>query len=227
MSAVWDARFAPPPPRAQQRVGAVVAVVAHAAVIALLLTHEPARRALLEMPPIMVSLISPEQPRARSEAPKPAPVARAQPTRTIKPPLMAAPVEAPSPITVAAPAQTPSPVVPSPAPPQAAAPAQAATQTATQPVTQAVFDANYLGNPAAVYPAQSLRLREQGRVVLRVLVSSAGRADEVQIRTSSGSSRLDDAARETVQRWRFVPARRGTEAVSDWVLVPVSFNLKR
>ena len=64
-------------------------------------------------------------------------------------------------------------------------------------------------------------------MVLRVLVSSAGRADEVQIRTSSGSSRLDDAARETVQRWRFVPARRGTEAVSDWVLVPVSFNLKR
>ena len=62
--------------------------------------------------------------------------------------------------------------------------------------------------------------------MLRVLVSPAGRADDIQIRSSSGSPRLDEAARATVQRWKFVPAKRGEEAVAAWVLIPISFRLE-
>ena len=69
-------------------------------------------------------------------------------------------------------------------------------------------------------------MREEGRVVLRVLVNARGAADEVQVSNSSGHLRLDDSARETVKRWRFVPAKRGAEAVPAWVLVPVSFQLE-
>jgi periplasmic protein TonB len=52
-----------------------------------------------------------------------------------------------------------------------------------------------------------------------------GTADEVQIRDSSGYVRLDEAARDTVQRWRFVPAKRGTQPVPAWVLIPIAFGL--
>ena len=69
-------------------------------------------------------------------------------------------------------------------------------------------------------------MREQGRVMLRVLVNTRGTADEVQVRTSSGISRLDEAAVETVKRWKFVPAKRGNDAVSAWVLIPISFTLE-
>ena len=63
-------------------------------------------------------------------------------------------------------------------------------------------------------------------MVLRVLVSAAGAPERVEVRASSGSPRLDGAALETVRRWRFVPARQGTDAVSAWVLVPLSFSLE-
>jgi len=67
---------------------------------------------------------------------------------------------------------------------------------------------------------------EQGRVVLRVLVSAAGLPEKVELKSSSGSPRLDESALQTVRLWKFVPARQGTEPVSAWVLVPISFVLK-
>jgi protein TonB len=88
------------------------------------------------------------------------------------------------------------------------------------------FDADYLDNPAPAYPALSRRMGEQGRVLLRVYVLADGNAGQVEIRESSGYERLDRAARDTVARWRFVPARQGDKAVAGWVLVPVSFSLR-
>ena len=37
---------------------------------------------------------------------------------------------------------------------------------------------------------------------------------------------LDDAALQTVRRWRFVPARRGDTPVESWVDVPIIFRLE-
>jgi protein TonB len=48
----------------------------------------------------------------------------------------------------------------------------------------------------------------------------------VELERSSGSTHLDTAALETVKGWRFNPARRGTEAVEGWVLVPIVFRLE-
>jgi protein TonB len=62
-------------------------------------------------------------------------------------------------------------------------------------------------------------------VLLRVQVGADGLPRHIEIRTSSGSGRLDEAALEAVRRWKFVPARRGDEAVEAWVLVPVAFSL--
>jgi periplasmic protein TonB len=108
-----------------------------------------------------------------------------------------------------------APVVP-------AAPEPAASPT----LTQARFDADYLQNPPPAYPAQSRRVGEEGKVVLRVLVEPSGRPSQIEVKTQSGSPRLDLAAQEAVWRWKFVPARLGEEAVSAWVIVPIVFNLK-
>ena len=62
--------------------------------------------------------------------------------------------------------------------------------------------------------------------MLRVFVDTEGRAGQIEIETGSGFARLDRAAREAVGHWKFVPARRGSETVGAWVLVPVVFSLR-
>ena len=93
-------------------------------------------------------------------------------------------------------------------------------------VTAAHYHADYLHNPPAPYPALSRRLGEEGTVRLRVRVGADGRALMVRLAESSGFARLDDSARETVAQWRFVPARRGQEAIESEIIVPVIFLLK-
>ncbi|MEW5863192.1 MAG: TonB family protein [Pseudomonadota bacterium] len=211
--------------RAPQLLGAAATAALHAAAVAALLGYEPARSALFGAAPIMVELIALQRPEPKleppSELPKPKPVAKikAQPRPAEPPPVITSSSDAPSPIL--APAAPPAP--PPPAEPVLAAPAPAA---APAPVTAPIFDADYLENPPPPYPPLARRLGEQGRVILRVLVNAEGRAEEVQIRTSSGYLRLDEAARDAVRHWKFVPAKRGSEAVRAWVLIPISFKLE-
>jgi protein TonB len=106
----------------------------------------------------------------------------------------------------------------------AAAPASSAGEPA--PVSAPRFDADYLDNPAPAYPPLSRKLGEQGQVLLHVFVAADGHAGKVDIRDSSGFERLDRAARDAVQRWRFTPARQGDKTVAAWVLVPISFSLR-
>jgi periplasmic protein TonB len=87
------------------------------------------------------------------------------------------------------------------------------------------FGVSYLNNPAPDYPAMSRRLGEEGRVLMKVLVSAEGAAEDVQIEKSSGSDRLDNAAISAVKRWRFIPAKRNNQPLSAYVLVPMKFSL--
>lgn len=88
------------------------------------------------------------------------------------------------------------------------------------------FDAAYLDNPRPAYPPLSRKANEQGRVLLRVSVDASGAAREVAVHATSGFERLDRAAVAAVSRWRFVPARQGSEAVAAAVLVPIVFSFK-
>ena len=67
---------------------------------------------------------------------------------------------------------------------------------------------------------------EEGKVQLRVFVDAGGRPSQIELKASSGSPRLDQAAQDAVWRWKFVPARRGDESIAAWVLVPIVFTLK-
>lgn len=214
--------------------GIAVALALHVIVIALLLTLEPVRSAITAAMPITVSLISPPKPAVEPEVkPKPLPPKPRQrverPKPVPKPPVITATPESPAKYVAPPPPPDPLPPIEVAPPPVAAAPAPAsvvASSAPPLPVTPPSFNAAYLNNPAPAYPSLSRRMGEEGSVVVRVFVSEDGKAAQVQLKTSSRHSRLDEAALEAVRRWRFVPARRGDTAVSAWVLVPISFSLR-
>lgn len=161
-------------------------------------------------------------PKARPE-PRPKPISKPKPKLRQEPVIAKAPEPAPLPPPL--PEETePAPV--EPPPPQVAAPPVVAPPAPAPPqVVPPQFDAAYLDNPIPAYPPLSRRLGEQGRVMLRVYVAPDGTAHSVEVRQSSGSLRLDRAAKEAVERWKFTPARRGSEPIGAWVVVPVKFSL--
>lgn len=186
--------------------------LAHATMIGCVVQLSPPAQYMLETV-IQASLIAP-QPMAKpspptKQIPKPAKAPRPPPA------LLAAVYEEPLSSTFVAPTAPTEPTLIAPAPP--------APTVAPAPLIPPLFNADYLENPPPAYPLSSRRLGEKGRVLLRVFVSANGRAERVEIQTSSGFERLDSAARDAVTHWRFVPARRGDEHVAAWVLVPVSF----
>lgn len=146
------------------------------------------------------------------------PVPREKPARTARPVIALAAEQASAPPTFSVPAPVAAPPVPQPAT------APAASSSAPV-VTAARFNAAYLNNPEPKYPSLSRRLGEEGKVLLRVRVTPDGRAATVDIEKSSNYDRLDEAARQSVANWRFVPAKRGDEAIEATVIVPIVFRL--
>jgi protein TonB len=208
------------------RVSGLVAVVtAHLLAVAGLASYAPAREAVLTAAPILVNLVAPppnEVTPPKPEPPHPKPVAKQKlaPKPVAPPPVVVAPAEAPSTFVAAAPPTPPAAI-------EAAAPrADPGPPAPPPPFVPPRFNADYLQNPPPPYPPLARRMGEQGRVVLRVLVSPEGLPERVELRTSSGSPRLDESALETVRQWKFVPARQGDQAVPAWVLVPISFTLR-
>ncbi len=105
-----------------------------------------------------------------------------------------------------------------------AGPVQQRSEPATFPLTPAHVDPNYLHRPNPVYPALSKRLREEGTVLLRVNLDAQGIVLDISIEKSSSFQRLDQAAHEAVKQWRFIPAKRGQEAMPSTALVPIEFK---
>ncbi len=79
-------------------------------------------------------------------------------------------------------------------------------------------------SPQPQYPAQALRRRESGTVLVQVHVDARGRPERVEVVQSSRSRELDREAVRTVERWEFAPATRGGQPVPAKVLVPIDFR---
>jgi periplasmic protein TonB len=85
--------------------------------------------------------------------------------------------------------------------------------------------AAYLTNPRPIYPKEALKRKQEGLVVLSVLVAAGGKPQLVEILQSSGHPLLDEAAIQVVKKWRFTPARIGSTQVISRVEVPIRFKL--
>jgi periplasmic protein TonB len=164
---------------------------------------------------------------ARPETPPPSP---AQVTQ-VAPPPTPEPVSSGTPLAAAeSPAALANPTTTivsslSGAPaPAVAAVGPSAAATSESVTRQARPQGGYQVRPS--YPATPRRLGIQGTTLLRVHVLADGRIGDVLVEKSAGHPELDDAATDAVKRWRFDPARRGSDAVAMWVLLPVEFKLR-
>jgi len=85
---------------------------------------------------------------------------------------------------------------------------------------------DYAVNPPPRYPYSARKRGWEGTVLVRVLVSTSGRALEASVENSSGYTLLDRSALKAVRRWKFHPGKRGDIAVKSEVLVPVIFRME-
>lgn len=196
------------------RVGALSGTLSLHVAAAVLLLVPPAAMTLLPPPsrdPIIVHVIEPP---AKIEIP-PLP----QPTRIVHPatrePNVRPLVAPPTPPSVHA-------VLPKPL---AAPPAPIGIES-TMPVDVAPQALAYLTRSRIAYPREAAQRRQQGTVVLHVLVDAAGQPRTIEIEKSSGFRSLDEAARSAVARWKFQPGTREGVAKALWARVPIAFRLE-
>ena len=195
------------------RIASIAVVGAlHVAFIYALATGLTARLATQISHEIKAQVIPPDQPK---QQPPPVEVTLAQPTLpTVQAPqIQIQQPQQPRAITTVVAPPTPTPAAPpvTTAPPPAPTAPKAVAGTHTTPP----------------YPDQSRRLGEQGTVQLRIDVADDGSVSDAAVVSSSGSSRLDQAAVEWVkEHWRYKPATQEGHAVSASVEAAVVFNLK-
>ncbi len=84
----------------------------------------------------------------------------------------------------------------------------------------------YVQRPAPAYPRESRLAREEGLVILRVLIDESGRARDIEVYRSSGHPRLDKEACAAVARALFKPYLDGGVARPAIAMVPIEFSLR-
>jgi protein TonB len=186
-------------------------LAAHLGLIVLLATSGVIKTPTLVQSVAVTFLQQEDRPSARPNFEKPnlTPI-----HQVLVPPEALVPIE-PASATIAATAvETP------PAPP--APPAVSASGTGMPEMS----DVAYLVQPAPRYPPESRRIREQGLVILRVLIDEGGHAKVIEVYRSSGHPRLDEAARSAVARAVFRPYMDGGVARESAAIVPVEFSLR-
>ena len=192
----------------------------------------------------VVEVVVPVMAISQAEPPPPPPKPP-EPVKPPEPPKLTPPPKTPQPVLT--PPPTPQP--PAPATPEPPAVLAAPTAAVTAPVVPAAAPAppppapppppaapakvelpsskaDYLHNPPPDYPRMSKRLGEQGRVVVKVLIGEDGRAQKVELLTTSGFERLDKSAMDAAMRWRYVPGKRGGVPEAMWYQVPIQFTLE-
>lgn len=162
-------------------------------------------------PDVIAKII--EEPKPKEVPPPPPPV------QLDKPP----PVQVIDPVvTINVPADTPPPiavVTTQAQPPQPPRPA-VSLGSKLQPT--------YVPNTDDYYPQMSRNLSEEGRPVVHFCVDSKGKIGGVELKTTSGFDRLDQAGVKVVNAMRFKPAT-GTDGkpIETCADVPIKFQLKK
>jgi protein TonB len=199
--------------RSSRRSGIALAVLGvHGIVIALfarssVLPSEPG-----EVAPLTVSIVQPVH-TPHSPAPQLAPRLAQIHTEVVAPEVVVQLPPSPTAITAVA------------APPGPPAAYSAGPTIISGPLL--ISEVAYLRMPQPRYPTESRQAREEGLVVLRVLIDTTGHAQQVTVVQSSGHPRLDAAAREAVAHALFKPYFADGVAHDALATVPVEFSLHR
>jgi len=192
---------------------------------------------MVKPPPLATPAAPPTRMASAALQPRPQPLPQPKPASTQRTVAPLQPVAHPTPQALAVPGPAPAPLAPTgsvtphpsaapatlteraPAPPAPAAPAPAR-------VEQPSSSAEHLHNAPPPYPPLSKRLGEQGKVVVRAFIETNGTASQAELHSASGYERLDQAALQTVLKWRYVPGKRAGVPEAMWFNVPITFVLE-
>ena len=205
-------------PTGRRGAGLAIAVVLHVVVIYALVTGLARKAVEVIRGPIETKLIEELKKMPPPDKPPPPPP-KVDPPPYVPPPeiAVAAPAVAAPVITVTIapppppPAPPPPPPPPAPPPPPPAPPPPPPAPPPPPPpppkpmlrVAPVLDAARNCRKPE--YPAASKRLEQEGTVVLRILIDEGGKVVESRIETSSGHTRLDEAARAALSQCQFKP----------------------
>lgn len=114
----------------------------------------------------------------------------------------------------------PQPTIAAPAPPEPAPPSAPPT------IQGGDLGAQMIAGKPPRYPVECRRNHEQGTVVLMLVVGTDGRVVDIAVSRSSGSPRLDSAARDAVRSWRWAPITRNGQPVIVRGVVEIPFVLQ-
>ena len=173
----------------------------------------------IEAATLFVNFIAPSAPN-KADEPKRPPLPKLQPKEKPQPRQLVAKVPevlptdyvAPPPQPVPAPEQvTPAPQLPLPSGPVALG---------------SELSVACPERSAPAYPSQSRYNKEMGVVVLRVELSETGYVTVATVQSSSGYTRLDEAALAAVRAWHCIPPTRNGQPVRAIALQPFNFILQ-
>ncbi|MDE1184492.1 energy transducer TonB [Paraburkholderia sp.] len=230
----------PPAPSRSSNSRVVVATVAvaalHVALLAVLLTlrHEPAQPVALESRAITAQLLPPTPVAApvalqstATPPPKPTPPVqkpKVQPKPHIKPtPTPLPQAAAPSPNEISSPEPTPPapPAPPVPAAPAAPAAPARPTMDISAPKNVSHLDCKIV---EPEYPAISNRRGEAGTAYVHFVVGLTGKIESIDLKKSSGYSRLDDAAMDALRASTCKPYLENGQPIRAQFTQPYEFS---
>ena len=206
--------YAHPRTSSRRLTGLVITIALHIVLIYALL-HGLARKIVeVVAPPLETKVIEEVKPPA-DKPPPPPPKLETPPPPFIPPPEIniQMPMQQAPTITAVAPTPPPpKPVVIAPTPPHV-------------PVrTAAVVQASSCDKPE--YPAAARRANETGTVLLNFLIDVNGKVVESKVERSSGSRRLDEAAREALELCNFKPATVDGKPTRAWARIEYVWTLE-
>ncbi len=111
-----------------------------------------------------------------------------------------------------------------------AAPSSKTYQLVSQPVQDVipvVSEARLKGRRVQPkYPKRALKMRQEGVVLLHVLISKTGSRQDIRIYKPSQYELLNKAAIKAVKKWTFSPNFVNGRAVQSWVEIPIEFKIQ-
>jgi periplasmic protein TonB len=205
--------YAHPHAGGRRTTGLIVTVALHIVLIYALI-HGLARKIVeVVVPPLETKIIAEVKPPQPDKPPPPPPKLATPPPPFIPPPEIniQIPVQQAPTITAVAPTPPPpAPITPTPAP--------QAVRTAP------VVLASSCDKPE--YPPAARRANETGTVLLSFLIDASGRVIQSKVERSSGSRRLDEAAREGLGLCKFRPATVDGVPQQAWARIEYVWRLE-
>jgi protein TonB len=208
--------YAHPRSSGRRTAGVILTIVLHIVLIYALL-HGLARKIVnIVAPPLETKIIEEIKPPQPEKPPPPPPKLATPPPPFIPPPEVniQVPIQQAPAITAVAPTPPPAPVPFTPTPPVVREPVR------TPPVVQAAS----CDKPE--YPPAARRANEVGTVLLNFLIDTNGKVIDSKVERSSGSRRLDDAARSALELCKFRPATVDGNPTRAWARIEYVWRLE-